>query len=719
MPRWSQTKKTHLMSYEELIDQTGKSKRSIQRSIKNLSIYTETERVVHESGSLPLTWVDPRPFLSSLGSAPSDEGSATGSATGSAPNARVARQTVEILSETQELTEIDSSLQEVARHTNQTHINSSLISSAKERYELLKPILELTDEGTKERHKAVLRLAQEQAMTPQSIYNWIKDYSRGGLLNLGVKKRGWKKGEKRLSADFIDAAVACFASNPSTTSVSQIRRTLLRAAPQVMKGESGKPVSISTLRRLKLELKRDPVMQFLFMNEDEKKEYRRTWMGQVMSNHANDMWQIDMTRCDILVVDLQRHANGLRSIYRPNIQGIIDVYSGCIPGLSFAFEEDQLQVNLAVLSALFPKPEPIADRYPIWGTPKRLYVDNGKTYVSKQFEGYMARLGIDVVHSRPRVSHTRGKIERFFGTLHQFEKSLTGYAGENAKHRDSEGLKKLIRRTEKWLEKGANLDYEACNPLKKERLLTLEEYQRYVLAWLIDDYHSSLVDGVTRLQHFLDTAPDSTMVFRHNAEMAALMGARHERTVRAGKIRYQSQDYWLPSGELSKYGDGNIVIVIDDPLTLPPDTLLIGREEHEGFTSLGFAELAPVDAASEEAKAARRLMKAQKDLVLARFTERVATQFNPELNMAEAMKKELDNSLDELVTSSKQIKPRPELTDGNQGSKAHKEDSTRPHEERYATPPKRKSVLVDTSQRFKDDKRDLKTFMKDLMDGKR
>jgi putative transposase len=51
------------------------------------------------------------------------------------------------------------------------------------------------------------------------------------------------------------------------------------------------------------------------------------------------------------------------------------------------------------------------------GLPRKLYVDNGAAFRSRQLEHITASLGIVLIHSRPYVPQGRGKVERFFRTV--------------------------------------------------------------------------------------------------------------------------------------------------------------------------------------------------------------------------------------------------------------------------------------------------------------
>ncbi len=51
------------------------------------------------------------------------------------------------------------------------------------------------------------------------------------------------------------------------------------------------------------------------------------------------------------------------------------------------------------------------------GLPRKLYVDNGSAFRSKQLMYAMASLAIALIHSRPYKPQGRGKIERFFKSV--------------------------------------------------------------------------------------------------------------------------------------------------------------------------------------------------------------------------------------------------------------------------------------------------------------
>jgi transposase InsO family protein len=52
-----------------------------------------------------------------------------------------------------------------------------------------------------------------------------------------------------------------------------------------------------------------------------------------------------------------------------------------------------------------------------FGIPKRLYVDNGKSYDNLQLKLICASLGVALIHARPYAGSAKGKIERSFRTI--------------------------------------------------------------------------------------------------------------------------------------------------------------------------------------------------------------------------------------------------------------------------------------------------------------
>ena len=475
-------------------------------------------------------------------------------------------------------------------------------AAARELYAAILPVLN-QPAGSRDRGRAVKAVAAARNVDESTVRDWVTRFEREGLTGLMPQVRR-DRGAFRLSQETLQVVVAAIITNPPSTSARKLHQMLLLAVPQLMQTKrAGRTteVSLATVTRIRDALLKHPRLKLMMYNADQRKEFLRTYMGRVLAAHANDMWQQDMTRCDVLVFD-----EDTNSYYRPRVQAVIDLYSGCIPGIAFSPDEDQVQADLAFFRALLQPQGPLASRYPIYGRPRRLYIDNGKTYSSVHFERIIRELGIELIHSRPYVSHTRGAIERFFRTLHLFEATLPGYVGQDAADRSSEELKRLMDATRRWRETGRD-------PGEGNRLMTLREYQIAVLRWLIVDYHQQTVDGRTRLEWFTSSAPAHSLIEFDLGELLIHFAHREERIVRPDCTVTVDNVLWTcPDGALGGMA-GTRVLVLRDAMVLGEDVRVIALRERAGHLRiLGRAIQAPDNAASIEAGELRRVNKLAK-----------------------------------------------------------------------------------------------------------
>lgn len=502
------------------------------------------------------------------------------------------------------------------------------LGTAAERVAQLQPLLRLT--GGR-RRDAVLALAKEEGVSERTVYRWLDALEDQGVRAL-VKSARADKGKLRIPQLTYDLIVSTLISNSVHTSIATIHRTLSLAVPDVMTHErGGRVVTISegTVRNIKRDLQNDAHARLLFMTEDERKEYLRTYSGSVVSQCANDMWQLDASWSDVEVFDPETER-----FFRPRVHAVIDVFSGCIPGLHFTSgAEDQSVTNEVFRRALTPKIGPLAAKYPIYGIPARLYWDNGKTYRSAHAEQMIRKLGIVDLHSRPKVSHTRGKIERWFSTLHEFECTLTGYVGEDAVDRDQEALRKLKVATLEWHRTGRD-------PGVGRRHLTLSEYRNAVLHWLIADYHQRSINGKRRLDWFVEHVRPGSQVLLAPEDLYLITTKWEERVVTPdGGVKSANRLYKIPDGSLVAY-KGMKVRVYGDDETTGDRRYIVAEERNGALRHLGEATLAPMDAASLEAGEMRRRQRGVLRSIDAAAKEAKGRLANPELTFARQLELE-------------------------------------------------------------------------------
>ncbi len=134
----------------------------------------------------------------------------------------------------------------------------------------------------------------------------------------------------------------------------------------------------------------------------------------------NAIWQADHTQLDILLL----REDG--SIAKPWLTVVLDDYSRAVAGYYLAFEPPSiLRTALALRQAIWRKEDP---HWPVSGIPDVLYTDNGVDFTSKHMEQVAVELKMRLVFSLPGQPRGRGRIERFFKTVHEmFLCDLEGY----------------------------------------------------------------------------------------------------------------------------------------------------------------------------------------------------------------------------------------------------------------------------------------------------
>jgi putative transposase len=154
----------------------------------------------------------------------------------------------------------------------------------------------------------------------------------------------------------------------------------------------------------------------------------------------NEVWEIDHTPLDLLVVDTLR---GMVA-KRPRFTVILEACTRSVMGFDVDFTGDSSQAVLnALCHAITPKTY-VKQRYPdiehAWpchGAPLVLRCDNGKEFHSESVRKACEEVGIeDIEYCAARRPTSKGRVERFFRTMSEgFLRSLPGYAGPDLQRR--------------------------------------------------------------------------------------------------------------------------------------------------------------------------------------------------------------------------------------------------------------------------------------------
>jgi hypothetical protein len=120
--------------------------------------------------------------------------------------------------------------------------------------------------------------------------------------------------------------------------------------------------------------------------------------------HRNQLWQADL-KYGPYVPDPD-HPGKMRRTY---LLAFIDDATRLVPYAAFYFDQREFQLEQAFKWAVL--------RY---GLPDKIYVDNGKIFVSDPFKLACARLNVQHARTAPYRPESKGKIERYMGSVDTF-----------------------------------------------------------------------------------------------------------------------------------------------------------------------------------------------------------------------------------------------------------------------------------------------------------
>ncbi|MEM8832279.1 MAG: Mu transposase C-terminal domain-containing protein [Cyanobacteria bacterium P01_G01_bin.19] len=192
------------------------------------------------------------------------------------------------------------------------------------------------------------------------------------------------------------------------------------------------------------------------------KQFIQTTDGQLEITHSNQIFQIDHTDSDVLLVDVDGNEIG-----RPYLTTVIESNSGCIVGFHISFKKPgSHEVALALRHAFLPKEYgeeyELQKTWNVSGIPQYFVTDRAKEFKSNHLKQIAAQLGIELrLRAYPQEG---GLVERPFGTINtEFLESIPGYTGSNIQKRPR------------------NAENEAC--------VTLDEFERLLVRYIVDNFN--------------------------------------------------------------------------------------------------------------------------------------------------------------------------------------------------------------------------------------
>jgi hypothetical protein len=354
------------------------------------------------------------------------------------------------------------------KETKYFELDEQQKEQAQERLQILKD----WDEYKKERvplkkfidHKN--RSNPDLKLTEATLYRWQRNYKAKGITGLADMRGKARKGKTTLKPwmqEFILEQFRAFGAGG--LNMHQLWDALHEEAAR--KGECDyiaflkkeqKPIcDYGTVKRFIENYYKDNHLEYVMVTqgEDKAKSYLQPSMGNQKENilRRNQCWQIDSSPLDVMVRDGEDGA-----AFRPDILSIVDVFSG---RSIMSLERTSNSLGLVRL---------IWKAFEKFGKPEYIKGDNGKDYLSKQFQNLLNGLGIDYDRSIAYAGDEKGFVERHFRTVQHAGMSFTpGYIGNNLAKREM-----IEQRTPKR-DRKAKDEFGHVSKTNQKHLLTFEQ----------------------------------------------------------------------------------------------------------------------------------------------------------------------------------------------------------------------------------------------------
>lgn len=257
------------------------------------------------------------------------------------------------------------------------------------RYAIIAPLLSITGpRGTQQRE--IQKLAQRQHNHPRrgpisvgvgTIEEWLLRYRRGGLDGLEDGRRSDLGKSRRIDDEIAEAIADLAEARPELDGPG------LLAELAATHHDAEQP-SLSTLYR------------FLRVRRlDQRQAPTRKDHRAFAFDLAGDCWQGDV----MYGPSLPTKDGGRGKTY---LIAILDDATRLVVHAEFYFEQHLRALKDCLKQAMLKR-----------GVPRRFYFDNGKIFRSRLLLALCARLGIQLLHTRPYQPQGRAKLERWFLTV--------------------------------------------------------------------------------------------------------------------------------------------------------------------------------------------------------------------------------------------------------------------------------------------------------------
>lgn len=249
----------------------------------------------------------------------------------------------------------------------------------------------------------------QKEFAPKTLMEWLRNYRKFGFDSLKPKIRNDIGHSRALSFEKKDLVIE-FRKKHSEYSAALFYDKLISS--EIINPSDA---SYCTIYRL---LKANNILDSNIKSPVERRRFAY--------DKVNTLWQGDMS--------VGPYINSGGRKLSTNLFAFIDDCSRLVPYAEFFFTEKFETMAKVLKEALIRR-----------GIPKIIYVDNGKIYRAQTLNLACAELGISLAHTRFYDPESKGKIERFFGTVRRrFYPTL--------KESPADSIEELNHKFQIWLE---------------------------------------------------------------------------------------------------------------------------------------------------------------------------------------------------------------------------------------------------------------------------
>jgi putative transposase len=335
------------------------------------------------------------------------------------------------------------------------------------KYGIIKPILRRSSEAK------VKEIARANNVSVPTIYNWRSAYKKKQLV--GLVNAFNERGRKRYLNKKVEQIMLRVIENVYPTSLCPSYYETWRAVVEECYRVNPKfiPPSYNTVvNRIKERNERQD-----YQKRKGQKKFEDKYLptpGEYPTTRPLEIVEIDHHELDVFAVDESRKI----VMGRPWLTIVIDTYSRAIVGFYLTLcKPSYVSLMMAVYNTLWIKDETCKKHgidpaeWNVFGIPEIVSTDNGKDFLSKDFDSARAYFNIDMQNRRTYTARDGGKIERYFKTLiNRLVSRLQGRTFSNPQER-------------------------GAYPSSKEAIYTLNEIERFICKYIVrymNTYHKGI-----------------------------------------------------------------------------------------------------------------------------------------------------------------------------------------------------------------------------------